>query len=348
MAAAMNLVTDSMVDVWLGFRTGNDINEDSCLYTTDVGSKTITKHLSRQELPIQKKGFMRFIIISDTHTRHRNLGILPKGDVFIHSGDILMSSRLWSSQARINKYRDFNRWLGSNAINCKSKIIIGGNHDAELAEIGYEKCCELFSSATYLENTSTIIQSHDIDSDLITHATREGNRNDVVTNNSIKNQASDTLSDTDSNHSDNSDPLDQRSVHFEQYGCSLKNVLIYGTPCSQGRSGNRAFQNKECYDQAVNNAVNCNLLNKNKQQDKKPVVSVLVSHGQNRSLRDKMSESHHLKAHLWGHAHGHHGVSDKRDKRGGSIASICSSIMDTHYCPTNPPIVLDLYVGTAE
>jgi len=298
MASRRNFVTDACVDVWLGFRTGNDVNDESCLYVCSNDSVGEATEMVRSDLPPKKNGYLRFIVISDTHTRHRSLGVLPEGDVFVHSGDILMSSRLWTSQARMRKYAEFNDWLGSDAVRCPRKIVIGGNHDAELEIIGYDGAVKLFSNATYLQNSSTII------------------------------------------HANNDD--DGENCH---------DVYIYGTPCSNGRSGNMAFQSEECYANAKESAKASSemFVSTSTPSDQAPPV-VFISHGQNRSIREWLSHSCNLKAHLWGHAHGHHGVSSleiskKHQKKHATITSICSSIMDTRYCPTNPPVVFDLFVG---
>lgn len=66
---------------------------------------------------------LRFVIISDTHTGHRNL-TLPFGDVLIHCGD-------WSNYPTSHQdYIDFNTWLGEQPH--KYKIIIAGNHETGL------------------------------------------------------------------------------------------------------------------------------------------------------------------------------------------------------------------------
>jgi len=62
---------------------------------------------------------MKFVSISDTHCRHRNLK-LPKGDVIIHAGDI-------SNRGDKSEVIDFLAWFGK--LNYKYKIFIAGNHD---------------------------------------------------------------------------------------------------------------------------------------------------------------------------------------------------------------------------
>jgi Icc-related predicted phosphoesterase len=65
---------------------------------------------------------MRITHISDTHNKHKQLnGLLPGGDLLIHSGDI-------SSLGRKSEVEGFIKWF--NGIdNYTHKIFIAGNHD---------------------------------------------------------------------------------------------------------------------------------------------------------------------------------------------------------------------------
>lgn len=65
---------------------------------------------------------MRITHISDTHNKHNQLnGLLPGGDLLIHSGDI-------SSLGRQSEVERFVKWF--NGIdNYANKIFIAGNHD---------------------------------------------------------------------------------------------------------------------------------------------------------------------------------------------------------------------------
>lgn len=62
---------------------------------------------------------MKFVAISDTHCRHRNLR-LPKGDVLLHAGDI-------SHRGDQREIIDFLDWFGQQPY--QHKIFIAGNHD---------------------------------------------------------------------------------------------------------------------------------------------------------------------------------------------------------------------------
>jgi len=73
---------------------------------------------------------MKIVAISDTHTKHRDLGNLPKGDCIIHSGDIMGSG--------FNYYEvlDFVDWFRN--LDYKYKILVAGNHDRMLDEEHYK------------------------------------------------------------------------------------------------------------------------------------------------------------------------------------------------------------------
>ena len=266
------------MDVWLSFRTGNRAESTSqCIFVDSSGRSANERKLGvvlpRNNIPQKDDSVVRFVVISDTHSRHAELGTLPPGDIFIHCGDILMSSRLWSPGGRVEKYEQFNEWLGSGAIQCPTWLVIGGNHDKELADLGKDKAKGLLSNAFYLENEVFVWSSP-----------------------------------------------------------STGPVSIFGAPLSSGRSGNSAFQGepslKATYDAAAQAASTEN-----------PVV--LMTHASNSDLRPIFKEER-LRAHFWGHAHGHHGAELKALKGGSQVLSVCASIMDTQYRPLQLPFVVDV------
>lgn len=101
-------------------------------------------------LPAKDVGTIRFVIISDTHERHR-LVSLPKGDVFLHCGDIFMSSTLSTKHRGKRVLLDFNDWLQSE-VQCAEKVIIGGNHDEVLQDLGDETRA-ILSAARWLQDS---------------------------------------------------------------------------------------------------------------------------------------------------------------------------------------------------
>ena len=80
--------------------------------------------------------------ISDTDIQHYDLKI-PKCDIFIFAGDAEIRA--------LDELHMFNDWLGT--INTKYCITIAGNHDRYLEIIGQARCEQLFTNATYLQNS---------------------------------------------------------------------------------------------------------------------------------------------------------------------------------------------------
>ena len=63
---------------------------------------------------------MKILHISDTHNKHRELGVMPKADVLVHSGDFTLGG---SDMEAL----DFLEWFCDQPY--KHKIFIAGNHD---------------------------------------------------------------------------------------------------------------------------------------------------------------------------------------------------------------------------
>lgn len=155
----MSIFLDPFYNAFLYFRLGNSpgTSTPKCLYVSDW--KDPSKHLQRlghiidiSALPSPRKGTTRVCVISDTHERHGCLNQIPRCDLLIHAGDILMSSRLVSASGAIRKYVDFNRWLGT--LDADRIIVIGGNHDMHLESLLPEQLRTIFTNAMYLENSS--------------------------------------------------------------------------------------------------------------------------------------------------------------------------------------------------
>jgi hypothetical protein len=106
-------------------------------------------------------------------------------------------------------------------------------------------------------------------------------------------------------------------------------VVIYGSPTSTGRSGNSAFQRAGFAAAARQGASALAAPHK---------AVVLATHGPAEDLQQASGAG--LKVHLWGHIHAAHGVW-RGSYSGVNFLSVCASIMDTSYCPTNLPVVFD-------
>jgi len=96
---------------------------------------------------------LRFVCISDTHTRHHLIDI-PDGDCIIISGDIC-----WNVLPKEDPYehlRNLNTWLGK--LPHKYKLVIAGNHDKVCAKAGQSVVQRVLTNATYLQDSQTEIE----------------------------------------------------------------------------------------------------------------------------------------------------------------------------------------------
>ena len=100
--------------------------------------------------PVKPKNKIRLILISDTHEKHEQFIHIPKCDILIHSGDILCQGRKNLDSVSLKKYQEFNEWIGK--LDCKYKLVIGGNHDHYLDKIGLVESRKIFTNCYYLCN----------------------------------------------------------------------------------------------------------------------------------------------------------------------------------------------------
>ena len=142
---------DSFVNAILSQILGNESRHSTtCIYTS--GPEYLPQVVERDRLIQCRENHVRIVIISDTHDRHDKIGNLPLSDVFIHCGDIFMTSRLFTKKEKLRKLRKFNEWLAT--VPSTTKIIIAGNHDSTIEELGKSVAKELLCNAHYLENES--------------------------------------------------------------------------------------------------------------------------------------------------------------------------------------------------
>jgi len=95
---------------------------------------------------------MKFVTISDTHGKHRNLN-LPDGDIIIHSGDFCH----YGSHSDLY---DFLEWY--KELEFEVKILIGGNHDFFAAEYSEQFMKILPKEITYLNDSGVTINGINI------------------------------------------------------------------------------------------------------------------------------------------------------------------------------------------
>jgi hypothetical protein len=269
---------DHVMEVFHYFRLGNSTtteNDQQCYYlshtfpaspeTDSEASPAAERPLRRvhsQEVPLQEQDTIRLVIVSDTHQRHRTLGPLPSGDIFIHAGDIFMTNRMLTTQRSIEKLHEFNDWLST--VPCPIRVVICGNHDQVVQDLGKDRVQEILTNANYLQNSLIEISS----------------------------------------------------------------LKIWGSPLSHGHSGNSAFQSslfaRETQERVKQMA------------HEQETIDILVTHGPNPHLAKILQPR---LVHVWGHAHGAHGVHRRREL---PYLSVNASIMNTKYDPHQHPIVIDL------
>lgn len=87
----------------------------------------------------EQKDYCRFVLMSDTHGRHRDLGPPPRGDVLIHGGDFTRSGEKSSVQ-------DLSSFFGAyQSSNPEAEILcIAGNHEVTFDEPHYEEVWSRF------------------------------------------------------------------------------------------------------------------------------------------------------------------------------------------------------------
>jgi predicted phosphohydrolase len=91
---------------------------------------------------------MRIVTVADTHLFHRDLRVLPAGDILIHAGDLLRGGKL-------EELTESAEWLRQQPH--PHKIFVAGNHDR-----CFEQTCEqarhmLGDAVIYLQDAETKI-----------------------------------------------------------------------------------------------------------------------------------------------------------------------------------------------
>ncbi|KAL6060384.1 putative phosphoesterase [Balamuthia mandrillaris] len=86
------------------------------------------KQRKKKGIPPKEEGATRFVCISDTHSKHRQLD-LPEADVLIHCGDFSLS-------CKEEELLDFTEWIAE--LPFAHKIVIAGNHDVMMDTVFYE------------------------------------------------------------------------------------------------------------------------------------------------------------------------------------------------------------------
>jgi predicted phosphohydrolase len=91
---------------------------------------------------------MRIVAVADTHLFHEDFQVFPKGDVFIHAGDLLRGGSL-------DELRTGAAWLRS--LPYRHKIFVAGNHDWCFARDLPGALEVLGPGIVYLQDSETVI-----------------------------------------------------------------------------------------------------------------------------------------------------------------------------------------------
>jgi Icc-related predicted phosphoesterase len=91
---------------------------------------------------------VRFVCLSDTHMKHRYIDV-PQGDVLLLCGDLLIMDR-GAEHGGIQQLHDINQWLGT--LPHRYKLVLAGNHDRTIEELGKDGVRAIFTNATYLQD----------------------------------------------------------------------------------------------------------------------------------------------------------------------------------------------------
>lgn len=113
----------------------------------------------------------------------------------------------------------------------------------------------------------------------------------------------------------------------------VNNLTIFATPISNGKSHNKAFQNKKMKQETMNMLETLNESNK--------LIDIVISHG---PLDAEASRLQQLKLHVWGHAHEFYGVRKLTNSANHSWLSVCACSMNGRYDISNSPIIIDYVI----
>lgn len=90
---------------------------------------------------------VRIIVLPDTH-RVIAGSVVPDGDVLVHCGD-------WTAAGALSDYDDFFAWYSS--LSHPYKLLVAGNHEKAMAEMGALVQARLPENITYLEDAAATI-----------------------------------------------------------------------------------------------------------------------------------------------------------------------------------------------
>jgi len=86
------------------------------------------------------------------HERHEDIDV-PDGDLLLITGDLLLMDKGIIENKGIEAMKKVNNWLGK--LPHKYKVLIAGNHDITMKQLGPDGVRKLISNGIYLENSAT-------------------------------------------------------------------------------------------------------------------------------------------------------------------------------------------------
>jgi hypothetical protein len=274
--------------------------------------------MSWKQLPQLSSKFFRVCVVSDTHERHDCItASIPPCDLLIHSGDIMMLNRHFSLESCLQKVEEFNVWLGK--LPAKQKVIIAGNHDKIFEVLGEESVQKMLTNAIYLCNSSITIAGYKIFGTPYSRG-KSGNR-------AFQSKDFGKLTQDKIHECLKDGPIDIFISHSKaiQLGTHARQTLSahvwghdhasYGIQCMNKSEGKPYHDDK--YD----------MFSQNIEQSKS-------------ALEQKESESK-SKNEESSNKSEYTNYSLSKSVIDGIYLNICASIMNSQYCPTNSPIVVD-------
>jgi hypothetical protein len=143
--------TERRQDEFLAGFVGTETAEKGEIHYVDSAGKMHVLPPGTATTIPRHPGTLRLVLVSDTHEQHEKLS-MPPGDIFVHCGDILLFNSRYRDATSIRKLQQFNEWVGG--LPYMEKVVIGGNHDFALQNLGKEAVRGILNNCIYLENES--------------------------------------------------------------------------------------------------------------------------------------------------------------------------------------------------
>jgi Icc-related predicted phosphoesterase len=142
--------------------------------------KSLLSQIRQLPQPLVKQGAgeqVRFVCLSDTHTKHKELR-LPPGEVLLHTGDFVGN---YGKEDVIQHLKKFSKWCHRISPIYKMVVLVAGNHDTPLDLESYPKhksakeafLASLPSNVVYLEHDAVTYRGLSIYGSPITACRKE-------------------------------------------------------------------------------------------------------------------------------------------------------------------------------